>query len=302
MGGARERRGPPAGARRQEVSSASPTTQAHHRRTRLEVGLPLPERNAPPPFPLPSSSLSSLSSLKRLVCSFYSFSSPLQRVFQLGDQVKPSGVGSARLSSGARYDGEWKGTHTRTPNARTHTHSRTRGQDWIGLMADLGGDVEGKEHGYGVKFWPIVAEAKQGGEEDASVASAQSGDGGGGSSSSGPGSGDASADGGEDNGSVPSPSASSSSSSSGEEKKVVKPAVEYDKYEGMWKDGWEHGVGKYTWYTTHACFFFCFFVLFGLLRRLILIGFWALGRMGASTREIGSKANDRVRASTSGQT
>jgi len=99
------------------------------------------------------------------------------RVMMQKDQDVMDGVGSARLSSGARYDGEWK---------------------------------EGKENGYGVKFWPIKVEiiSKQ--------TDVQSG------------------------------------LTSGEPAKKDNPApskhmIEYDRYEGMWKDGWEHGVGKYTW-------------------------------------------------------
>lgn len=139
------------------------------------------------------------------------------RVLKLDAEKPPGGVGSARLASGARYDGEWK---------------------------------EGKEHGYGIKFWPIVVDTKpQGGEQDIAAASslpnATAGDGG-----EGAGGDTSDADAGqggsgeESGGSRSAPHPASSSPRTKEPKTSI---VEYDSYEGMWKDGWEHGVGKYTW-------------------------------------------------------
>ncbi len=87
-----------------------------------------------------------------------------------------------------RYDGEWK---------------------------------EGKEHGYGTKFWPIVEKDRSEDSEDTNNS---------GSTAANP-------EGGE----------GSNNSHEKDEQKKKEPKIEYDKYEGMWKDGWEHGIGKYTW-------------------------------------------------------
>lgn len=82
--------------------------------------------------------------------------------------------------------------------------------------------ADGKEHGFGIKFWPIVVEPKV----DENVENSTEG-------------GDVSEDGeiGEQ-----------TERDANQPKKETKPTIEYDSYEGMWKDGWEHGVGKYTWY------------------------------------------------------
>lgn len=136
--------------------------------------------------------------------------------------------------------------------AHTGPHHRTHSKEtnFFGLVGRS--VAEGKEHGYGIKFWPIVVDTKpQGGEQDIAAASslpnATAGDGGegagGDTSDAGAGQG---GDGEEGSGSRSAPHPASSSPQTKEPKTSI---VEYDSYEGMWKDGWEHGVGKYTWYV-----------------------------------------------------
>jgi hypothetical protein len=103
-------------------------------------------------------------------------------------------------------------------------------------------DAEGKEHGYGIKFWPIVVEVKPQGGEENSLPNATAGEGNS-NSDAGP---DQGGDGGEETGDARSGPHPPSSPRKKEDKTRT---VEYDRYEGMWKEGWEHGVGKYTWYV-----------------------------------------------------
>lgn len=118
--------------------------------------------------------------------------------------------------------------------------------------------ADGKEHGYGVKFWPIVVEAR---DEEESVVTV-------------------------------SPNGKDEKKGSGGEKSTEKrPTIEYDRYEGLWKEGWEDGVGKYTWYML-----------------FIQIRYWrspqddtfSAGLMEVSIRETGSKASEVVKEFTGG--